>query len=43
MYSQDTNQEVNKFDDELEGSFDWDDNASYSPGKVKDILGDLFS
>ncbi|XP_039126430.1 transcription factor TFIIIB component B'' isoform X2 [Dioscorea cayenensis subsp. rotundata] len=40
---EDTNQEVNKFDDELEGSFDWDDNASYSPGKVKDILGDLFS
>ncbi|KAH7682806.1 transcription factor TFIIIB component B'' protein [Dioscorea alata] len=40
---EDTNQEVNKFDDELDGSFDWDDNASYSPGKVKDILGDLFS
>ena len=43
MYSQDTNQEVNKADDDWEGAFDWDDNASYSPGKVKDLLGDLFS
>lgn len=40
---EDTNQEVNKADDDWEGAFDWDDNASYSPGKVKDLLGDLFS
>ncbi|KAJ0989051.1 hypothetical protein J5N97_007407 [Dioscorea zingiberensis] len=39
---EETNQKADK-DEDLDDASDWDNNASYSPDKVKDILGDLFS